>query len=170
MKLLSAVSSAFPPAFPPAVPSPLLSATALRRALPAVATAALLLAVGVAPAQAQAASPDALPGNWLQLTLTHGTSQSRDTRGVLLLCDPPQGHSRAAEACAALTTANGDVDAVAGPGDRVCPLMYAPVTARAHGQWNGRPVEYARTFGNDCEMEALTGAVFALDDEQVPEV
>ncbi|WP_314224350.1 subtilase-type protease inhibitor [Streptomyces zaehneri] len=142
------------------------SAKAVRRTLPAAA--ALLLAVGAAPALA--ASHDTLPGNWLQLTVTHGDSRSSDTRGTLLLCDPPQGHSRAAEACDVLARADGDVDALTADGGRICPLMYAPVTVRAQGQWNGRPVDYERTFGNDCEREALTGAVFALDDQEVPEV
>ncbi|TQJ56439.1 subtilase-type protease inhibitor [Streptomyces sp. NBC_00080] len=141
-------------------------AKAVRRALPAAA--ALLLAVGAAPALA--ASHDAVSGNWLQLTVTRGDSRSSDTRGTLLLCDPPQGHSRAAEACDVLARADGDVDALAADGSRICPLMYAPVTVRAQGQWNGRPVDYERTFGNDCEREALTGAVFALDDQEVPEV
>ncbi|WP_329221942.1 subtilase-type protease inhibitor [Streptomyces sp. NBC_01485] len=141
-------------------------AKAVRRALPAAA--ALLLAVGAAPALA--ASDDALPGNWLQLTVTRGDTRSGDTRGTLLLCDPPQGHSRAAEACDVLARAGGDVNAVPGDGSRICPLVYAPVTVRAEGWWNGRLVDYRHTFGNDCEREALTGAVFALDDEEVPEV
>ncbi|WP_062648752.1 SSI family serine proteinase inhibitor [Streptomyces maremycinicus] len=142
------------------------SAEAVRRAL--TAAAVLLLTVGAAPALA--ASHDALPGNWLQLTVTRGDSRSSDTRGTLLLCDPPQGHSRAVEACDVLTRAGGDVGALTADGSRICPLMYAPVTVRAQGQWNGRPVDYERTFGNDCEREALTGAVFALDDQEVPEV
>ncbi|MEU4876384.1 SSI family serine proteinase inhibitor [Streptomyces sp. NPDC021608] len=142
------------------------SARAVRRVLPAAA--ALLLAVGAAPALA--ASQDAVPRNWLQLTVTRGDARSSDTRGTLLMCDPPQGHSRAAEACDVLARAGGDVAAVPGDGDRVCPLVYAPVTVRAQGRWNGRAVDYRHTFSNDCEREALTGAVFALDDEQVPEV
>ncbi|MEU1194059.1 SSI family serine proteinase inhibitor [Streptomyces sp. NPDC005859] len=142
------------------------SAKAVRRALPAAA--ALLLAAGAAPAHA--VSHDGLPGNWLQLTVTRGDVRSSDSRGTLLLCDPPQGHSRAAEACDVLARADGNVEALAGDGSRICPLIYAPVTVRAQGQWNGRPVDYQRTFGNDCEREALTGAVFALDDEVVPEV
>ncbi|MEW2045528.1 subtilase-type protease inhibitor [Streptomyces sp. NPDC005476] len=141
------------------------SAKAVRRALPAAA--ALLLAAGAAPAVA--VSHDGLPGNWLQLTVTHGDSRSSDTRGTLLLCDPPQGHSRAAEACDVLARADGNVDALTGDSGRVCTLVYAPVTVRAQGRWNGRPVDYQRTFGNDCEREALTGAVFALDDQEVPE-
>ncbi|MEU5768248.1 SSI family serine proteinase inhibitor [Streptomyces asoensis] len=142
------------------------SAKAVRRALPAAA--ALLLAAGAAPAQA--VSRDGLSGNWLQLTVTRGDARSSDTRGTLLLCDPPQGHSRAAEACDVLTRADGDVGALRGDSSRVCALVYAPVTVRAQGEWNGRPVDYRHTFSNDCEREALTGAVFALDDQEVPEV
>ncbi|MFJ4691432.1 SSI family serine proteinase inhibitor [Streptomyces sp. NPDC088766] len=130
-------------------------------------TAALLLAA-VAPVRASA-SGHALPGDGLRLSVTTGDSRSGDTRGTLLLCDPPQGHSRAAEACADLTAANGDIDAVA-PRDAVCSLLYAPVTARASGRWHGRSVEYTRTFSNTCVMLAETGAVFALDDEQLPEL
>lgn len=145
---------------------PLRSAKAARRALPAAA--AVLLAMSAVPAAA--ASGDALPGNWLQLTVTRGDARSSDTRGTLLMCDPPQGHSRAAEACDVLSRAGGDVGALPGDGDRICPLVYAPVTVRAQGRWNGRPVDYRHTFSNDCEREALTGAVFALDDDEVPEV
>ncbi|MGW0941227.1 SSI family serine proteinase inhibitor [Streptomyces sp. NPDC002623] len=146
--------------------NPLRTAKAVRRTLSAAA--ALLLATGAAPALA--ASHDALPGNWLQLTVVRGDARSSDSRGTLLMCDPPQGHSRAAEACDVLARADGDVGALTGDGSRICPLLYAPVTVKAQGQWNGRPVDYQRTFGNDCEREALTGAVFALDDdEQAPE-
>ena len=44
-----------------------------------------------------------------------------------------------------------------------CPMLYAPVTAHARGQWNGRPVEYTETFSNGCVMAGRTGSVFALD-------
>ncbi|MFD5264631.1 SSI family serine proteinase inhibitor [Streptomyces sp. NPDC058335] len=137
----------------------------LQGALPV--TAALLLAA-VAPAQASAPRTH-LPGDGLRLTVTTGDSRSSDTRGTLLLCDPPQGHSRAAEACADLTAADGDIGAVVHR-DAVCSLLYAPVTAHASGRWNGRPVEYTKTFSNTCVMLAETGAVFALDDEQLPEL
>ncbi|MFF3848859.1 SSI family serine proteinase inhibitor [Streptomyces sp. NPDC002328] len=139
-------------------PTPLLLS-----ALPGAA--AVLLAIGaVTPAEA------GIPGNWLQLTVTEGDSRSSDTRGTLLLCDPPQGHARAAEACDQLTAANGDVGAVPPKADTVCSLVHAPLTARAHGQWNGRPVTYAKTFPNACVMGAETGAIFSLDDEQLPDL
>ncbi|MHC3469699.1 SSI family serine proteinase inhibitor [Streptomyces sp. 7R007] len=130
-----------------------ISTTAVRGA---VLAAALLLA-GAVPAQGAA------PGDWLYLTVTKGDARSGDTRGTLLLCDPPQGHSRAVEACAQLAAANGDIAALPAPKDAFCPMLYAPVTARARGEWNGRQVDYTRTFPNACALRASTGAVFAVD-------
>ncbi|MFJ9632337.1 SSI family serine proteinase inhibitor [Streptomyces sp. NPDC101175] len=141
------------------------TATALRATLLA---AALLLAAGRAPVLA--APRHGLQDDWLRLTVTRGDGPSgdpRDTRsvdprGTLLLCDPPQGHPHAAEACAELGAAGGDIDAI--PAKSVlCPMIYAPVTAQARGQWQGRPVDYTRTFSNGCVMAARTGDVFALD-------
>ncbi|MFF8972949.1 SSI family serine proteinase inhibitor [Streptomyces sp. NPDC014995] len=139
----------------------------LRGALPAVAAVVLAAAVAVAPAQAS--TPRDLPtGNWLRLTITHDDSRSGGTRNTLLLCDPPRGHSRAAEACADLASAGGDIRVIP-PQEGVCSLVYAPVTAKARGWWNRRPVKYTKTFANACVMYAQTGAVFALDDERLPE-
>ncbi|KUO12747.1 SSI family serine proteinase inhibitor [Streptomyces sp. DSM 15324] len=133
----------------------------LRRAL-LPAAAALLLATGAAPARAAAQDPQ--PANWLQLSVTRDTAPSDGTRATLLLCGPPQGHRRAAEACDQLNAVNGDLAALPAAQDTVCTLVYAPVTAHASGQWNGRAVAYSQTFSNACEMAARTGAVFALDD------
>ncbi|MEV6182538.1 SSI family serine proteinase inhibitor [Streptomyces sp. NPDC052016] len=130
------------------------------------AATALVLAAAVTPAQATAPR-SALPGNWLGITVTEGEARSGVTRGILLLCDPPQGHARAAEACADLTAAGGDIGAIS-PKGGICSLVYAPVTAQASGKWNGRLVEYTKTFANPCVMRAETGAVFALDDARPP--
>ncbi|MFE0516615.1 SSI family serine proteinase inhibitor, partial [Streptomyces sp. NPDC058964] len=81
----------------------------------------------------------------------------------LLLCDPPRGHSHAAEACAELDAADGDIGSVPAKEDVVCPMVYAPVTARARGEWQGRSVLYEETFSNACTMVARTGELFALD-------
>ncbi|MET8975059.1 SSI family serine proteinase inhibitor [Streptomyces sp. NPDC004539] len=130
-----------------------------------VLATALFLTALTAPATAapENAVRGALPGNWLQISVTKSDGRSSDMRGTLLLCnDVPQGHARAAEACAQLREARGDIRSI--PAQEVlCTLEYAPVTAEAHGQWNGRSVRYEKTFGNKCEMGAQTGAVFALD-------
>jgi len=134
--------------------------TASKAARGTLLAAAALLVAGTAPARAGA--QDSAGGNWLYLTVTKGDARSSDTRGTLLLCDPPQGHGHAAEACAELAAVDGDIAALP-PGHGYCPMIYAPVTAHARGQWNGRPVEYAETFSNGCAMAGRTGSVFALD-------
>ncbi|OXY91553.1 SSI family serine proteinase inhibitor [Streptomyces diastatochromogenes] len=127
------------------------------------AAGALLASVGLlAAGPAQAAPRDSLHGNWLDLTVTRGDAQTGYTRGTLLLCDPPLGHPRAAEACTELAAAHGDIARI--PAKKVfCPMIFAPVTVHARGQWNGRPVDYQETYSSKCVMNARTGAVFALD-------
>ncbi|MGW0878184.1 SSI family serine proteinase inhibitor [Streptomyces sp. NPDC002671] len=125
----------------------------------ALLAAASLLAAG----PARAAARDDVPGNWLYFTVTRGDAQSGDTRGALLLCDPPQSrHARAAKACGALAAAGGNIARIPAK-DVFCPMIYAPVTAEARGQWNGRQVVYRETFSSRCVMNARTGSVFALD-------
>ncbi|MER5596482.1 SSI family serine proteinase inhibitor [Streptomyces sp. NPDC002265] len=126
----------------------------------ALLTATALLAVG---ASAPAAARDVRSGDWLVLTVTRGDgARPGDTRGALLLCDPPRGHAHAAQACARLASAKGDIGALT-PADGFCTMVYAPVTAHARGEWGGRPVEFTRTFANSCVLAAWTGPVFALD-------
>jgi hypothetical protein len=162
-----------------------ITAKAVRRGLrgtaatTAVSTAALfaVLAATAAPARAMAEPVgDIGPSTWLQLTVTRGDvlppglgfslrpgpGPFGDTRGTLLLCDPPQGHTRAAEACAQLDAAAGDIRRFP-LRDVSCPMVYAPVTAEARGEWQGRAVAYRETFSNTCAMEAVTGALFSFD-------
>ncbi|QOV34806.1 serine protease [Streptomyces ferrugineus] len=129
--------------------------TAVRGGLLATA-AALALGAAMPPAAAQD------PGNWLLVTVTRGDDRHGGTPGTLLLCDPPRGHARAAEACADLDRVGGDISRLRQK-DAFCPMIYAPVTAHARGEWNGHPVEYRETFSNGCGMAARTGAVFAVD-------
>ncbi|MGW0795576.1 SSI family serine proteinase inhibitor [Streptomyces sp. NPDC002692] len=88
-----------------------------------------------------------------------------DTPGTLLLCAPPRGpHPHAERACAELAAAGGDIGRIPATSGALCPMIYAPVTAAARGEWDGRPVAYARTFANSCVLGADTGAVFALGE------
>ncbi|MFJ4006320.1 SSI family serine proteinase inhibitor [Streptomyces sp. NPDC090023] len=123
-------------------------------ALAATLMATCLLAPGTT---AHAAS-----GDWLSLTVTRPGTTGGGTRAALLLCDPPQGHPKAIEACAELAATDGDFSRLGDP-DTLCPLIYAPVRAHAHGRWNGRPIEFERTFGNACQLRAESGDVFALE-------
>jgi hypothetical protein len=138
------------------------SMTYLTRATAAVG--AVLAAAGLlAAGPAHAAPRDRLTGNWLHLTVVKGETGNGPTRSTLLLCDPPRGgHARAAEACAELSAAGGDIGRI--PPEHVfCPALYSPVAVHAHGRWNGRPVDFRQTYTNTCVMNAHTGAVFALD-------
>ncbi|WP_170102268.1 SSI family serine proteinase inhibitor [Streptomyces viridosporus] len=123
-----------------------------------LAAVALLACAAPAPADTGHTARD----NWLLLTVERGEKRSAASSGDLLLCDPPRGHRHAAEACAELAAAGGDIAAIP-PKDVHCPMVHAPVTARAHGQWGGRSVAYTETFPNHCVMTARTGSVFALD-------
>ncbi|MGR6973440.1 SSI family serine proteinase inhibitor [Streptomyces cynarae] len=130
---------------------------ALRGAL--LAATALLIAT-----PAQATPRPATSGNWLYLTVTKGDARSRDVRGTLLICDPPQGHARAAQACDQLAAVQGDIRRIP-PEQSYCTMLYAPVTVSARGEWNGHKVDYTHTFANSCDLTAKTGAVFALSDQ-----
>ncbi|MFD7882048.1 SSI family serine proteinase inhibitor [Streptomyces bauhiniae] len=123
-------------------------------ALAATLMATCLLAPGTT---AHAAS-----GDWLSLTVTRPGTTGGGTRAALLLCDPPQGHPKAAEACAELLAADGDFSRL-GDKDTLCPLIYAPVRASAHGRWHGKQIDFERTYGNACQLGAETGSVFALE-------
>ncbi|MFE2042888.1 SSI family serine proteinase inhibitor [Streptomyces sp. NPDC059477] len=133
----------------------------IRRAGRGTLLAGLLLATAAVPAGAT--EQPSLPGNWLYLTVTRGDTQSSDTRGTLLMCNPPQGHSQATTACGQLASADGDIGNISSLAATTCPMLYSPVTAHARGQWSGRSVEFRQTFSNDCELRGSTGVVFELD-------
>ncbi|MDC0771641.1 SSI family serine proteinase inhibitor [Streptomyces sp. HD] len=156
------------------------AAKAVRAGLSA---AAALLVLGTVPALAAAQEPVREPGptNWLFLTITPGDGGHGDTRGdggqngtrgegghsrgILLTCDPPQGHDRAVEACAQLAKVDGDISRLQQlqSDNTFCTMIYAPVTAHARGTWGGRSVEYRETFSNSCALAARTGSVFTMD-------
>ncbi|MFE0809092.1 SSI family serine proteinase inhibitor [Streptomyces sp. NPDC058794] len=150
-----------------------LTTGAARAAL--LAATALLLTCAT-PVQATAQREPAT--DWLLLTVTRedarpgirpaapAGARPGAARGALLLCDPPRGHVRAERACAELDAARGRIADIPAR-ETHCPMIHAPVTAQARGQWRGQPVEYARTFPNACVMAALTGSVFAWDAQDV---
>ncbi|MEV7858410.1 SSI family serine proteinase inhibitor [Streptomyces hirsutus] len=138
--------------------------TSLKAVRGALLTATAFLAcLAPTPAQADPGPPGA--DTWLVLGVDRGETRTGTASGHLLLCDPPQGHPRAADACAELAAVNGRITGIPAR-DTYCPMVYAPVTAHAHGQWRGQPVEYTEIFSNRCMMEARTGSVFALDGPQ----
>ncbi|MEU9858371.1 SSI family serine proteinase inhibitor [Streptomyces sp. NPDC047974] len=140
---------------------------------PAALLAALLLAapaVGTSAADAGPVVPT--PATTLRLTVTgpapatiapspeSTAAPAPAARTVTLHCDPAGGdHPRADAACADLDASQGRVDRES---DTACVLLYDPVEVRAEGVWHGRPVSFARQYGNTCELNARTGAVFAF--------
>ncbi|TPQ16689.1 SSI family serine proteinase inhibitor [Streptomyces sporangiiformans] len=131
-------------------------------------TACALLAVGPVPAAQAAAPQKPVRDGWLYVTVTQGETRAGETRGTLLLCDPPKGRTQTARAhavraCQELRAVNGDISRIQ-PRSVHCPMVYAPVTASARGTWHGRRIGYTKTFSNACAMKAETGSVFALAD------
>src|SRR5215216_2852102 len=97
-------------------------------------TALALLAVGSAPAQA-AQPRESVPDNWLYVTVTKGDERSSEMRGGLLVCDPARSQALAVRACEELNEADGDIARIPHK-EASCPMIYAPVTASARGEWN----------------------------------
>ncbi|QYC43689.1 Subtilisin inhibitor-like protein 7 [Nonomuraea coxensis DSM 45129] len=116
--------------------------------------AAVLVAVPLAAAPASAAGR---AGADLAVTVT-GAGGSGAYR-YLLTCDPTGGsHPRPADACAALHSVGGRVDALdVDPGP--CTQIHAPVHAEVAGRWYGRPIAYHHDFPNRCLMIRTLGPV-----------
>ncbi|MEV5934168.1 SSI family serine proteinase inhibitor [Streptomyces sp. NPDC052079] len=131
------------------------------KAVRAALAAAVVLLACAAPARANSAGL-AAQESWLMLSVSQGETTSASADGTMLRCDPPGGeHRRAADACAVLAAADGRIADVPSE-DAVCPMVYAPVTAHAHGMWRDRPVTYTETFPNTCTLTARTGPIFDL--------
>lgn len=130
---------------------------ARRTAALALAAALGCLAATAAPAAAGAVPrPGPETPSALLLTVEGGG----DVRATLLVCGPAGGpHPDPATACRLVARVDGHLDALdVRPGP--CTREYAPVTARAVGFWQDRPVAYTRTFDNRCELRRGTDALF----------
>ncbi|MCQ9129719.1 MULTISPECIES: subtilase-type protease inhibitor [Streptomyces] len=116
---------------------------------------------------APAAAPTSLYApSALVLTVGHGDSAATvdAARAVTLNCAPtPSGtHPSAARACAELRAAGGDLDLLAGPGGAVCTRQYDPVVVTVDGVWQGKRVDFERTFANECVKNAAVSSLFAF--------
>ncbi|MEV0494650.1 SSI family serine proteinase inhibitor [Streptomyces atratus] len=132
----------------------IISSVARRLAAASLAAAALATPLLLVPA----AHADTQGGS---LFLTVSGSENTWIRGIGLQC-PVASHShhpKAAEACAALDEAGGDLDELPGS-PHPCPLVHDPVTVTAQGTYNGAAVDWQRTYPNACVMEATAGPVF----------
>lgn len=112
------------------------------------------------PVTAQAAPPNP------DLNLVNLSAQ-RDRvtpsfRAAVLSCGPTGGtHPNAEGACASLKRADGNFGSLRSENaTSMCPLIYQPVTVTAKGTWHNKPVEFTKTYSNDCTLKAQTGEVF----------
>ncbi|GAA3478605.1 SSI family serine proteinase inhibitor [Streptomyces yanii] len=132
----------------------IISSVVRRLSAASLAAAALATPLLLAPT----AHADA-PGSTLFLTVSG--SENTWIRGIGLQCPLTSWshHPKAAEACAALDEAGGDLDELPG-NPHPCPLIHDPVTVTAQGTYNGAAVDWQRTYPNACVMEATAGPVF----------
>ncbi|NJP34043.1 SSI family serine proteinase inhibitor [Micromonospora thermarum] len=139
---------------------PLAQRVAALSAAAVLGTAALTVAA--TPAHAAPAQPALAEQATSVLLLSVVPHTTGAPRAAALRCEPVGGtHPYAASACQDLAAADGDLASLSGnPG--FCTLEYAPVTVRAVGFWQDRPVSYTETFGNRCELLRETGSLFAF--------
>ncbi|WP_431045157.1 subtilase-type protease inhibitor [Streptomyces sp. P1-3] len=136
--------------------------------LGAALTMSCLVAAGSA-ASAEPAQPRSLYApSALVLTIGSGDDPATATvqRAVTLNCRPKAGgtHPAPTTACAELYAVNGqfaDLPALNSEG-RACTKDYRPIVVTAQGVWDGKRVEYAKTYGNACTMESLRSVVFSF--------
>ncbi|MGQ0467640.1 MAG: SSI family serine proteinase inhibitor [Sporichthyaceae bacterium] len=84
-----------------------------------------------------------------------------------LRCNPTSGtHPKKDDACVEIASSGGDLEKL--PGRQTfaaCAKIFLPVSVRADGLAEGKPVAYKKTFPNRCELGVATGSVFELFTE-----
>jgi len=136
----------------------MIAASALA-AVAALSPAEPAAAVGTGPSAAPPAAAPAKPAKRTELTLTY-LADAGQAAAVVLRCDPAGGaHPKPVQACSALRTAGGEPGQLK-PARRMCTMIYAPVTAKIAGSWQGKPVKWSRQYGNSCELARATGVLF----------
>lgn len=136
----------------------------LAKVIAGLGLAGATLVATPATADTTAAAPQPEATTQLGLSVVPGDGGAITTNaahGVNLMCDPPSGtHPAAAQACADLAAANGEIANIAEDQTVFCPQIFEPVTALALGTWRGELVVFMETFPNSCVLAAQTGAVF----------
>ncbi|WP_256106375.1 subtilase-type protease inhibitor [Streptomyces sp. ODS05-4] len=141
--------------------------TLLKRVVVSGMAAGLLVPLAAtSAAAAPAASGSALYApTALVLTVAPGEDADRTSpaRAVTLSCTPKAGgtHPAPRAACAELDSVQGQFDRLGEDNGRPCVKIWDPVVVTAQGTWQGARVDFERTYGNTCELQA-EGAVFAF--------
>ena len=87
-------------------------------------------------------------------------AESGPAAEVSLTCGPDDGgHPEPVAACTLLRRAGAHSGKIK-PEHTLCPMIYAPVTARLTGVWRGRKLDWSRVYGNRCELSRATGVLF----------
>ncbi|MET0234267.1 MAG: SSI family serine proteinase inhibitor [Kibdelosporangium sp.] len=133
----------------------------------AMVAAALLIEPAAASPASQSPAAHSSPSILAPptLVLSMYTQNTPPTPGSRTLgCDDPANasgsHPRAAQACAALAVAGGNFANLRRTGAS-CPMIYAPVTATAHGRYKGKRVNFRTTYANLCVAGADSDDVFS---------
>ncbi|MDA3647181.1 protease inhibitor [Saccharopolyspora indica] len=121
------------------------------------AVAALLLGAVLVPTSANAEGAETR----LNLTVQDLHGQTAPETATLT-CEPAGGsHPAASDACAILVQAAGNIaDVPTQSPNATCPLIWRPVAVTTTGLWNGTPIDYSKTFPNDCVLRSELGAIF----------
>lgn len=124
--------------------------------------ATALTGAGVAAAESTDAAPITAGPSNLLLSVNGQQISSSSRQDALLTCNPSGGtHPHAAEACDDLATAQGDFSKLP-KRELLCPMIYAPVTAKASGTYAGKHINFRQEFPNRCLLARNTGQVFAF--------
>ena len=109
------------------------------------------------PVSAASVAPDSVT-SLSNLTMTKSGSENRQ---VTLQCDPTGGtHPTPDDACTKLTAVNGQFGLLQPVPLVTCPTYYAPVTVTVTGYWKFQPVNFTRTYINDCDASVSSNYVF----------
>lgn len=123
---------------------------------------AFIAAMTLTPAIAAPAVAEA-PASQLRLTVSPGEQPGQNARRVTLHCDPSGGsHPNPAAACAELAKVAGDIGAMNVEPDKACTMQYEPITVTARGRWEGKQVNFTKTYGNPCVLRVTTGPLFSF--------
>jgi hypothetical protein len=104
------------------------------------------------------ASPAHHAGSSLELRMAY---MNGTTSTVSLDCQPAGGtHPHSEHACAELAAVNGDFNRLRPHLTTPCTYLYQPVDVAADGNWLGRPVAFAATYGNPCMADVGSNGIF----------
>lgn len=128
----------------------------------ASAAAAFAFATALPTTSSPASEELPVPGGRSSLTLSLSVA-GEPARTVSIRCDQEYGeHPALTTACGMIRKVGGDLSRLTYDIDMICEEDYLPHTVQAQGTWEGRPVRFAKTYDNRCEMTALTGPVFSF--------